>query len=225
MNEDGHPGHLRCLGETEQLLELHRKYGLLGAVLHPDPRPARHLDALRCQLVQPGRLAGRPRQEPPQRLPGVDPRQVGAAAGPGQLGLQPLLGTGQQRTVGHIRPRGAQLPVQKGEPLTQLSGLPGPAQQAEPVAPEPVHQRRPYQLGPRLLQRAHRQFDGAQPFDRARHHVAVHPADLLTGEPQMPGRQPRRVLVDDGGEPHPGGRRVRRPVRDRDGQPRRTAQP
>lgn len=221
MDEHRDPRHPGRLGQTEHLLELHREHRPLTPVLDPYPRTARNLDPLRRQLVQPDRLARGPRQQPPQRLPGVDPPQIGPARRPGQLRLQPLPGPVDQRPVRHVRPGLSQLPVEEGEPLAQLPGLPAPPQQPEPLAPQAFEQRLPHEGGlGRGTQGADRQLDRAQPVHRPRDHVPVLPVDLLAGTPQMPGRPARHRLVHHRREPHPRRGVPRRAVRHRHREPR-----
>nr|BFE85895.1 hypothetical protein GCM10020093_084960 [Planobispora longispora] len=88
MDHQRHPGDARSLVPAEQLLQLGGEDRPLAGVVDPDPRPARHLDPLRGDLLQ----AGAPRDQPEQGRGHVDALQVGAAADAGQLGLQPQVG-------------------------------------------------------------------------------------------------------------------------------------
>ncbi|SCD86584.1 hypothetical protein GA0115250_126919, partial [Streptomyces sp. BvitLS-983] len=221
MDEDGDAGDQRGPGEAEEFLELDGEDRALGiGVVEADARAARYLQPLRGQFVQAARLTARPRQQAAQAATRVDAAQVGAAPGPSQLRLQPLLGAGQQGLLRDVRPGAAHRPVQEGEAPPQFGGLPAPAQQPEPLALQTRQQRRPDLTGAaRAGQRPYRQFDGAQPLHPAGDHVAAGPADLLAVPVQRRRRPPGRRLVDRGRQPHPGPRPVHRPVRDRHRQP------
>ncbi len=159
-----------------------------------------------------------------QGLPGIDPPEVRAAPGPGQLGLQPVVGPVQQRGVlFHRGPRAAERPVQEAQPGPQGLRVRGPAQQAEALGAQPVEQGGPHERAGGA-QGPYGQFDRPEPLGGAGDHVSVLPVHLLGVRAQVCGGLPGGVLVDDGGQPDPRGGRVRGPVGDGHGQPGRAAQ-
>ncbi|BFO20624.1 hypothetical protein SHKM778_70120 [Streptomyces sp. KM77-8] len=146
MHQQRHPGHPRRLLEAEHLLQLHGEHRPLRVgVVDPDSGPTGHRDPLGGEFVEPRGLPGGPRQQPRERLPRVDPRQVGPPPGPAQLRLQPLVHARAQCLVGDIGPRRTEPAVQKRQPLPQYGGPGRPPQQPEPLLPQPVQQRRPYE--------------------------------------------------------------------------------
>lgn len=198
---------------------------MLGGVVHPDPGTAGHLDPLRGELVQAGRLAGGPGQQPVQGLPGIDPPEVGAAPGAGQLGLQPVVGAVDQGLVVlYLGPGSAERPVQEPEAGAERLRVGGPAQQSEPFAAQAVEEGGPYERGVGGAERAGGELDRPEAVDGAGEEVPALPADLLAVAPQVRGGGEGGAVVDDGGHADAGGCGVRGPVGDGHGQPGRLPQ-
>ncbi len=140
MQQHRHPpvGDPRRVPPAERLLELHRQHrrGRIG-VVDPDPGAAGHREPLRGQLVQPGGLP--PGQQPAQRRRHVDPAQVGPAAGAGQLRPEPVGRAVEQRRVVDVRPVVAERRARQNAIRRRSSGRRRrPAQQPEPLLPQPV---------------------------------------------------------------------------------------
>ncbi len=205
---------------AEQLLQLHRQHRLLARVVHPDPRPARHLDPLRRHLVQPGRaLHGSSRAAPRP----VDALQVGP---PRRGQLRPRASDVEQRGVGHVRPRRRPTPGGR-TPAAAVPPAPrGPAQQADPLPAQPVAARPPaHGRAPAAARRTARSRRAARPGGPPRRRRPARPPSLHLTAPRPP---PGGRLVDHHGLADPRRRRAGGPVGDRHGQPlrgRRAATP
>ena len=225
------PGRPRSAGSAaspNNSWSLTASTGCVAAVVHPDPRAAGHLDPLRRQLAEPRRLAGRPRQQPPQRRARVDPLQVGPAPGRGQLGLQPLVRPGQQRRRPTTSGQGA--PSSRCRKASRCrSSRASRVQRSSPVplgrSPSSSAARTACRSGARSGRT--RQLDRAQPLHPPGHHVAVRPARPPRTRPQRQRRPPPRAVSSSttAASRTRADAARRRPVGHRDREPLRPAQP
>ena len=170
-------GDRRVLGDAEDVLHAHRR----PSAARPCSRSSGCATSAGASVVELG--AERPGQLGAQQHAEVEPLEVGAAGGAGEVRRQPLVEPGE-RVPGrrHRATASPSVSWRKRDPRPELLGRRGPGRAAEPGRPDPLDERGGRSRRPAAVacapRRAAARRAGARPARRAR-------------RPPRPGGDPR----------------------------------